>query len=526
MLGGLGHVLRIGRIMAALARHDALFVLTRLGAPAWIERGVGLLVPPRRDAKRRPGQRAAAALQTLGPSFIKLGQSLGTRSDLVGEQFAADLSALQDKLPPFSARAARAAIGQEFGRPVSHLFQSFDDRPVAAASIAQVHFATLKNGQPVAVKVLRPGIERAFERDLAFFRWIAGLVARHHHAGKRLRPLEVVDILAKSVSLEMDLRFEAAAASELAENLAGDDRVRVPKVYWAETGSRVLTIERVGGIRIDEVKKLIEAGHDPTRVLEVSSALFFTQVFRDGFFHADLHPGNIFVEPDGKIALVDFGIMGRLDRATRHYLADMLLGFLNRDYRRVAEIHFEAGYVPASQSVEAFTQACRSIAEPILELPLSQISVARLLGQLFHVTEAFDMETQPQLLLLQKSMLVAEGLGRVLNPAVNMWELTRPLIESWMRQNRGPEARARDAIQDLAHTARRLPQLVAELERALSDAARNGLKLHPETVAALAQARHEPGVPRPSQALGWVLAGAGAGLGAALAWGLMRFIFI
>jgi ubiquinone biosynthesis protein len=273
-----------------------------------------------------------------------------------------------------------------------------------------------EEGREVAVKVLRPGIEGAFDRDLDLFFWIGERVEIHLPLLRRLRLVESVAILADAVGREMDLRFEAAAATELAENFTGDPSFHVPVVDWMRTGKRVLTTQRVSGIRIDEREAIIAAGHDPHRVLAQATEAFFNQVFRDGFFHADLHAGNLFVRSDGSIAAVDFGIMGRLDRATRRHLGEMLLAFLGRDYRRAAEVHFEAGWVPADRSLDAFAQACRSIAEPILDKPQREISIAHLLGHLFQVTETFAMETQPQLLLLQKTMLVAEGTGRKLAP--------------------------------------------------------------------------------------------------------------
>jgi ubiquinone biosynthesis protein len=298
-----------------------------------------------------------------------------------------------------------------------------------------------------------------------------------------------VNTFAETVSVEMDLRFEAAAASELRHNLKDDPDFRVPEVDWRRTSRQVMTSERVAGIPIDERERLIAAGHEPRAILEKAANAFFKQVFRDGFFHADLHPGNLFVAEDGAIVAVDFGIMGRLDRKTRFFLADMLLGFLTGDYRRVAQVHFDAGYVPPRQSLEAFALACRSIGEPILERPLHEISLARLLAQLFEVTERFEMETQPQLLLLQKTMLVAEGVGRRLDPSVNMWTLARPLIEEWMRENRGVEARVADAAAAAAGLLERLPSLVHNLERASSILVNEGLQLDEEAMRALRERR-------------------------------------
>jgi ubiquinone biosynthesis protein len=440
----------------------------------------------------RTGQRLAVAFEELGPSFIKLGQLLSIRADLLGEEITADLANLQDRLPPFPGNEAQRLIEAEFGCPLGAYFSSFDQMAIAAASIAQVHFARTTDGQDVAVKVLRPGIAEAFARDLDLFSWLANLAERMQPALRRLKPVEVVQTLAEVVRVEMDLRLEAAAATELGENFAGDPDFRVPKVDWLRTGRTVLTLERVNGIHIDDRAAILAAGHRIDQVLEKAAAAFFNQVFRDGFFHADLHPGNMFVDRDGAIAVVDFGIMGRLDRATRFYLADMLLGFLSGDYRRVAEVHFAAGYVPASRSIDAFTQACRSIGEPILGRPLQDISIARLLAQLFEITEQFAMETQPQLLLLQKTMVVIEGVGRRLDPEINIWTLARPLIEEWMRDNRGPEARVRHGLETFADLAERVPRLVRSLETLVTDWSREGVILHVESFAVQAahRARH------------------------------------
>jgi ubiquinone biosynthesis protein len=483
------HLVRLVEIAFILARYDALVALDGFIGPRLALRPLRFL--RRRDAalvRLRPGQRLAAALEAMGPSFIKLGQALSTRADLVGEAVATDLSSLQDRLPPFPGSAARAAIEAEFAQSVGVLYRHFEDIPVAAASIAQVHLAVTFEGEEVAVKVLRPGIAAAFARDIDLFFWLANLIERTQPALRRLKPVAVVETLAETVRQEMDLRFEAAGASELRENFAGDEGFRVPRIDWARTGRQVLTLERVSGIRVDDRPALIAAGHDVRAIMAKAASAFFNQVFRDGFFHADLHPGNLFIDQTGAIVAVDFGIVGRLDRKTRHYLADMLLAFLQSDYRRVAEVHFEAGYVPARQSLEAFAQACRSIGEPILGRPLHEISLGRLLAQLFQVAERFQMETQPQLLLLQKTMVLAEGVGRLLDPTVNMWTLAQPLIEEWMRENRGPEARLRDAAAELGSALTRLPALVKDLERLGGAIAEGGgLPLHPDTVAELAR---------------------------------------
>ena len=371
------------------------------------------------------------------------------------------------------------------GGPIESLFIEFNDIAVAAASIAQVHRAITKDGRDVAVKVLRPGIERAFQRDMRLFRWIAGLVERTRPDLRRLKPVEMVETIAATVELEMDLRFEAAACAELAENFENDPDFIVPQVEWPLTAERVLTTSWVSGCGLDDRNAIIAAGHDPLIILEKASAASFRQIFRDGFFHADVHPGNIFVTKTGQIAAVDFGIMGRLDLQTRKIVGELLLAFLNRDYRRAAEIHFKAGWVPANQSLDVFTQACRSIGEPILDRPQNEISIAHLLGQLFQITETFEMEAQPQLLLLQKTMLVAEGTARKLCPEANMWFLARPLIENWMLGNLGPHARVRDAITNLTDAIERLPHILDGIEQGAQMLSNGHIKLHPDTIRAL-----------------------------------------
>lgn len=393
MIRALRYLCRLLGIARVLARHDALFALERLG----------VITPPmslvrlfrRRQAEGRPGRRLAESLHGMGPIFVKFGQALSTRPDLVGENIVAELSNLRDRLPPFAAEAARATIEAELKAPVDTLFAHFDETPVAAASIAQVHRATTSEGRAVAVKVLRPEIEEAFARDLGLFYWLAEMIERTQPDWRRLRPVEVVSTLARSIKVEMDMSLEAAAASELRENVAGDDGFRVPEVDWRRTARRVLTLDFVAGIPIDDRERLLAAGHDLDAILAKAARTIFNQAIRDGFFHADLHPGNLFVDEAGDVVAVDFGIMGRLDRKTRRYLAKMLLGFLGRDYLRVAEVHFEAGYVPRDQSVSAFMQVCRAIGEPILGRPLNEISLARLLAQLFRVTGDFAMETHP-----------------------------------------------------------------------------------------------------------------------------------
>ncbi len=485
MLRAARNIARLAVIVWTLARFDALFTLRHAGFETLAAVLRRAFAKPRSNG--RDGERLGAAFHALGPGFIKLGQALSTRPDLIGEEIAADLSELQDRLTPFSGAEARKLIEAELGAPVYGLFSHFEDQAIAAASIAQVHRATTTEGRDVAVKVLRPGIEAAFAVDTELFFWLAGLIERAQPAWRRLRPVEIARTFAETVSREMDLRLEAAAASELRENLAGDHGFHVPQVDWRRTARRVMTLEHIEGIPIDEREALIAAGHEVDAVLEKAARAFFNQIFRDGFFHADLHPGNLFVDGNGDIVAVDFGIMGRLDSDTRRYLAEMLLGFLSGDYGRVARVHFEAGYVPADQSEASFTQACRSIGEPLLGRPLNEISLGHLLAQLFRITETFAMETQPQLLLLQKTMLLAEGVGRSLNPELNIWSLAQPLIEDWVADNLGPEARLRESVSDGAALVQRLPKLAANAEAALAMIAEGGVRLHPDTMAAFAK---------------------------------------
>ncbi len=336
MFRGFRNIGRLLSIARTLARHRALFVIEAPGPGPKTRRFLQrlLTIGARKPAgldRQRPGQRLAGALEALGPSFIKLGQALSVRADLVGEEIADDLSSLQDDLPPFSGEAARAAIETEFGKDLDALYVEFDDIPVAAASIAQVHFAVTTDGNEVAVKVLRPGIEMAFARDLELLRWLAETVERRAPRLRRLRPVDVIDTLAQSVAEEMDLRLEAAAGAELRANFGNDPTFRIPAMDWTRTGRRVLTVERISGLPIDETEAITDAGHDTATLVANMARAFFLQVFRDGFFHADLHPGNLLVAEDGAIQAVDFGIMGRLDRQTRNYLAEMLASFLAAD---------------------------------------------------------------------------------------------------------------------------------------------------------------------------------------------------
>jgi len=491
MLRTLRNTKRLFAIALILAREDALFILDDLPFPTFTSAIAKIFV--RKQKNKRKGERLAAALGRLGPAFIKFGQVLSTRSDLIGDELAHDLEGLRDRLPPFSTASARAIIESELKQPIAWLFTQFEDKPVAAASIAQVHCAVTKTGEIVAVKILRPDIEKAFARDLDLFFWIAEIMERRMAIARRLKPLEVVKTFRESVFFELDLRFEAAAADELADNIKQHGTgFRVPKIHWNLTSRRVLTSEWIDGIPINDVAAIRDAGINPDDVLRKAASSLFAQVFKDGFFHADLHPGNLFVDPRGDIVAVDFGIMGRLDWNSRIYIAEILRGFTEQDYRHVAEVHFTAGYVPRDKSVEAFTQACMAVARPIIGKPLNEISVANLLGQMFKIAAEFEMETQPQLLLLQKTMMVTEGVGRMLNPNLNMWELARPMIEEWANSHFGLAGKMKDAARHGYDLAKKFPVMVERFEQTLETLGHpSGVKLHPDSIEAFNLAHRE-----------------------------------
>ncbi len=403
------------------------------------------------------------AITALGPAYIKFGQVLSTRPDVVGAELADQLRVLQDKLPPFPTAVARATIEAELGRPMDALFFEFSE-PVAAASIAQVHSARRADtGERVAVKVLRPGIERAFRRDLDAFHFAAGLIERLSPASRRLRPSDVINHFEGVVLGELDLRLEASAASQFAANTKGDQGFTVPQPVWGLSGREVMTLDWAEGLPMGDPAALRAAGHDleiiSTRVLQ----LFLSHALRDGYFHADMHHGNLKVAANGNVIAYDFGIMGQIDEYTRRVYAEILMGFIRRDYRRVAEVHFEAGYVPADRDVTEFALALRAVGEPIFGMDASHISMARLLAYLFEVTERFGMQTRTELILLQRTMVVVEGVARSLNPAINIWEVAQPVVEKYIRENLGPRAALRDVLrgaQVLGHFGPRLPELL------------------------------------------------------------------
>ncbi|MDH5798387.1 MAG: 2-polyprenylphenol 6-hydroxylase, partial [Paracoccaceae bacterium] len=395
------------------------------------------------------------ALTALGPAYVKFGQILSTRPDVVGQELAEQLQVLQDKLPPFDTAKAKETIAHELGRPVDEIFSEFSDA-VAAASIAQVHRARRSDtGEDVAVKVLRPKIEKAFQRDIDAFYFAAQAIEFLSPSSRRLRPTDVIAHFEGVVQGELDLRLESSAAAEFAANTERDEGFDVPKVIWPLSSRRVMTLDWVEGIPIHEISRLDAAGHDRSRLGHRVLQLFLSHALRDGYFHADMHQGNLKVAPDGTIVALDFGIMGYLDDYTRRVYAEILYGFIRRDFRRVAEVHFEAGYVPADQDVDEFARALRAVGEPIFGMDASRISMARLLSYLFEVTERFGMQTRTELILLQRTMVVVEGVARSLDPHINIWEVAHPIVENYIRENIGPQALARD----LMRTAKVLSRL-------------------------------------------------------------------
>jgi len=461
---------------------------------------LGSALARRRSARRDRTERVARAVARLGPSYVKLGQFLATRPDVVGQEMARDLAHLQDNMETFSSKKAMATIEASLGLPVETLFAEFGE-PVAAASIAQVHPATiLRDGraEKVAVKVVRPGVRQRFFNDLESYFLAARLQERFIRSSRRLRPVAVTETLAQTTRIEMDLRLEAAALSELAQNTREDPGFRVPWVDWERTGRDVLTLEWIDGIKMSDMSALREAGHDLEKLAAVLIQSFLRHTLRDGFFHADMHPGNLFVVADGTIVAVDLGIAGRLGKKERRFLAEILYGFITRDYHRVAEVHFEAGYVPRHHDVDAFAQAIRAIGEPIHGQPAETISMARLLTLLFEVTEMFDMQTRPELLLLQKTMVVVEGVARAFDPHFNMWKTAEPVVSGWIRQNLGPRGMVsdmRDGVSALVSLARQAPDLAARAERLTREIdlmAEHGLRFDQATADAIgrAEARH------------------------------------
>jgi ubiquinone biosynthesis protein len=565
---GFSHLLRLSRAGFVFAREGVLALVDTRPLPVSARALVAFGRLIERPTAKDGSGRLSAALTRLGPTYVKLGQFLATRPDVVGQAIARDLESLQDKMAPFPQADAEATIAAAFGQPVSATFASFGP-PVAAASIAQVHKATIsarprdpptpasrasaglesaeaqgakaESGDPgpqstesaavdsrlrgnerqrdaplpqeseaVAVKVLRPGVERRLRSELESFFFAARKAEARSLEAQRLRLVEVVATLARSVAIEMDFRLEAAALSEMAENTRADADFRVPTVDWNRTAREVLTLEWVDGTPLNDHVALAAAGYDLPALGRKVIQSFLRHALRDGFFHADMHPGNLFVDREGRLVAVDFGIMGRLGPKERRFLAEILYGFITRDYHRVAQVHFDAGYVPPHHSVENFAQAIRAIGEPIHNRTAEEISMAKLLQLLFEVTGLFDMRTRPELLLLQKTMVVVEGVGRSFDPRLDMWKTAEPVVREWIERNLGPAGRLEDAAEGAGEIGRFLSQVPGLLTRAaqLADqidaVTRNGIVLAPETIEALARAerRHD----RSRVAALWVIA--------------------
>ena len=498
MISTLSNLFRLARAGYVFAREGVFANIDTAGLPPGAYTAVRLArLIERPSAASAPG-RLSAALTRLGPTYVKLGQFLATRPDIVGPVIARNLESLQDRLPPFSQTDAERIIETAFDKPLSQVFVTFGPA-VAAASIAQVHRGEVENTEsrrPVAVKVLRPGVERRMRTDLHAFYFVARNAEANFPEAQRLRMVEVVDTLARTVTIEMDLRLEAAALSEMAENTQDDADFRVPRVDWERTARDVLTLEWIDGTPLNDRAKLEAQGYDLPDLGRKVIQSFLRHALRDGFFHADMHPGNLFVDADGKLVAVDFGIMGRLGVKERRFLAEILYGFITRNYLRVAEVHFEAGYVPRHHSVEGFAQAIRAIGEPIHNRKADEISMAKLLTLLFEVTGLFDMRTRPELLLLQKTMVVVEGVGRSLDPKLDMWQVAEPVVREWIERHLGPIGRIEGAAEGAGEVGRFLgtvPTLLsrgAVLMEQLDAITRDGLVLSPETVAAISRAEN------------------------------------
>ncbi|OCW57534.1 2-polyprenylphenol 6-hydroxylase [Hoeflea olei] len=515
-MASLGTYLRLLRAGVILVREGVVASLPaeELSGGMLLGHRLARLLAKRRAKHAERAHRLARAVNRLGPSWVKLGQFLATRPDVVGAEIAVDLSGLQDRMDTFPEALARAEIEASLGRTMEDLYTRFDS-PVAAASIAQVHPAEVAYAdgvRKVAVKVVRPGVRQRFQRDLEVFYLISELQERFIPASRRLRPVEITRTLEQTTRIEMDLRLEAAALSEMAENTREDPGFRVPRVDWERTGRDVITMEWIEGIKMSDIEGLRAAGHDLVALADTLTQSFLRHTLRDGFFHADMHQGNLFVDPKGCVVAVDMGIVGRMSKKERRFLAEILYGFITRDYRRVADVHFEAGYVPARHDPASFAQAIRAIGEPIHGQPAETISMARLLTLLFEVTELFDMQTRPELVMLQKTMVVVEGVARTLNPRFNMWKAAEPVVGGWIRDNLGPRRITGDIREGAIAAfklAEQLPELASRTRQFADEVnamAENGLRFDEATSEAIgkAEARHT----RSGRVALWVIAAA------------------
>ena len=477
-----GQALRLLHINIVLVRHglDEIVLATHLFRPV---RFLLYLLPWYwlRSLRAPRAVRIRRTLEDLGPIFVKFGQILSTRRDLLPDDIAEELAKLQDQVPPFPGEQARAIVEKAYGRPLAEIFDRFEPEPFASASIAQVHGAHLKDGREVIVKVLRPNIETVIQRDVSLLYTIAGLAQRYWSEGRRLRPREVVAEFEKTIFDELDLQREAANASQLRRNFAGSSLLYVPEIDWPLSRRNVMVAERISGVPISDIATLRSAGTDMKKLAEMGVEIFFTQVFRDSFFHADMHPGNIFVDIKDprrpRYIAVDFGIMGTLNPTDQRYLAENFLAFFRRDYHRVAELHVESGWVPASTRVDEFEAAIRTVCEPIFERPLKDISFGHLLLRLFQTARRFDMEVQPQLVLLQKTLLNIEGLGRQLYPELDLWQTAKPFLERWMSEQVGARAFFKSLRNNLPLWGEKLPELPVLIHAALKQTAAHGVQL-------------------------------------------------
>ncbi len=486
---------RLLQIQRSLVRHglDDFVRATHLYRPfrflvylspwTWFQRSVG--------ATR--GERLRLALEELGPIFVKFGQALSTRRDLLPADIADELAKLQDRVPPFDSAIAIASIERAFGRPLEDIFGSFEPTPLAAASIAQVHVATLENGREVVVKILRPGMRAIIDLDLEVLHYLAQLADEYWGEARRLRPVELVREYRKTILDELDLLREAANAAQLKRNFAGSTLLYVPEVHWDYCRVDVMVMERIHGVVINDLEELRARGADIRKLAENGVEIFFTQVFRDNFFHADMHPGNIFVQVDDpqnpRYAAVDFGIVGTLQPRDQHYLAENFMAFFDRNYARVAALHVESGWVPRGTRVDELESAVRTVCEPIFNKPLKDISFAQVLLRLFETARRFDMQVQPQLILLQKTLFNIEGLGRQLYPELDLWQTAQPYLRRWMRERMSPRSvlrRARAQLPDVLMALQKVPQIV---QTAVRDATDDGLRVPAAATADAAQLR-------------------------------------